>query len=164
MKYTNENCKALALQLLKACAETTHGNKGNRNQRILLTLKFVIETGIYGVGCRGLSLPSSLVQAASCSWHAAPVIMRLFEVVYLGRKSWLVCMCCLPCAGSESQHRAPEPAQIAVSRTAVVSGSKLKHLLPEVHPCAVSYVQCLQAQCIQVMSFDTLVMSYNVVP
>lgn len=100
MKYTHENWKALALELLKACAKTTHSNKGNRNQRILLTLKFVIEAGICGVGCMVLSLTFSLVQAISCSWHAASVIMRLLEVVYFGKKSWPECMCCLHCAGS----------------------------------------------------------------
>ena len=31
VKYSHKNCKALALQLLKACVKATHSNKGSRN-------------------------------------------------------------------------------------------------------------------------------------
>lgn len=42
----------------------------------------------------------SMVQTTSCNWHTASVIMRLLEVVYFSKRSWPVCMCCLPCARS----------------------------------------------------------------
>lgn len=100
------------MQLLKASPKATHSNKGYRNQRILLTLKFVIEASICGVGCMVLSLTFSLVQAISCSWCTAYVIMMLLEVVYFSRMNWPVCMCCLPFARSvchmtehQSQHK-----------------------------------------------------------
>ena len=51
VKYSHENCKALAFHLLKPYVKLLTALKVTATGVVLLTLKFIIKTSISGVGC-----------------------------------------------------------------------------------------------------------------